>query len=866
MRKKGIDSKKQKDKFTNLPKNTKAAAAKKSYFQERMDLLGITPEINKMKVIIFDPEKRENILIEKPIFEEVEQGIRINVFDLNRDMVKYRNAKVINLENGWDKITSGSKWLKDFFLTRLKEPYIKGGDTIKYLIPKGAGTHPFFPPGLVDKYEQGKEIHTLYLVEGYFKAFKAWMHGVDIIGLSSITHMKDKETGGLHSDIIRVMQKCKVQRLVWLTDGDALDITQKEITEGIDLYKRPNGFFQSVNTFHTLVADYPDLQKWFMHIDTEAIFRDNKTITRENLKGIDDLLISFPTKTAEIIKDLQSVSSNGYYFQKFNISFGLGKVHQHFHLTNVKDFYIHHSERRPELKNKEFIFHGTRYLYNEETGDCDIKIPKDAKNFIRVGDSYYENFPKPNQFNETENTLDLRLKATIVDDYGKGFLKHIPKYKSFINVPNHVSYQQVIEHCYNVYCKMDYEPLDEECTADDCPNIIDFITHLFGENTVSFTDKETQQEKKYLTLELALDYLQLLYKNPQQKLPILCLVSKENNTGKSTLAYFLRLVFGGNVAIVGNADLAGDFNAHWATKNIVICDETKIDKQHVVEKIKSLSTANKIYMNAKGRGQVELDCFMKFILITNNEETFIYASEEDIRYWVIKVPVLKKEDPTIIGKLKQEIPAFLSLLNKRKLATEHKNRMWFHPDLLKTEALSKLVERTKPTAEKQIRHYIREMFFSTGLDEILMSTADIIREVFNGNSKYDADYINGIIKSNMKIEKYHEWQVKGIKEKNEFKSEDEAIKVAELNNIPKNEVSKIYKITRYTYQKNVETFNEQSEKVFKLVTVKIEKPGRPFVFKKEKFLATDEFVQDDQNTQVSGDAEELPFPIVQNFN
>ena len=41
--------------------------------------------------------------------------------------------------------------------------------------------------------------------------------------------------------------------------------------------------------------------------------------------------------------------------------------------------------------------------------------------------------------------------------------------------------------------------------------------------------------------ELGLDYLQILYTMPQQKLPILLLVSEERNTGKSTILNFLRL-------------------------------------------------------------------------------------------------------------------------------------------------------------------------------------------------------------------------------------------------------------------------------------------------------------------------------------
>jgi hypothetical protein len=61
-----------------------------------------------------------------------------------------------------------------------------------------------FLRALVEKFEQKKPIKTLFLVEGYFKAFKAAMCGMDIIGLSSITHMKDKDKGNLHEDILKL--------------------------------------------------------------------------------------------------------------------------------------------------------------------------------------------------------------------------------------------------------------------------------------------------------------------------------------------------------------------------------------------------------------------------------------------------------------------------------------------------------------------------------------------------------------------------------------------------------------------------------------------------------------------------------------
>ena len=70
--------------------------------------------------------------------------------------------------------------------------------------------------------------------------------------------------------------------------------------------------------------------------------------------------------------------------------------------------------------------------------------------------------------------------------------------------------------------------------------------------------------------EMGLDYLQLLYTKPTQILPVLCLVSKENHTGKTTFLDFLEMLFKGNTAIIGTADIEGDFNQHYISKHIIM--------------------------------------------------------------------------------------------------------------------------------------------------------------------------------------------------------------------------------------------------------------------------------------------------------
>src|SRR3954451_8239769 len=85
-----------------------------------------------------------------------------------------------------------TRYKKTWSIVRLEHPIIKeNGDTIKYLMPKGQNSFPFFPPELVQKYENKTPINILSITEGFFKARKAAMHGVDIIGIPSITHLKN---------------------------------------------------------------------------------------------------------------------------------------------------------------------------------------------------------------------------------------------------------------------------------------------------------------------------------------------------------------------------------------------------------------------------------------------------------------------------------------------------------------------------------------------------------------------------------------------------------------------------------------------------------------------------------------------------
>lgn len=808
-----------------------------SYFQQRMNLLGITSEENKIQLYENIPGKvvkDENgigkhaiELVEHPVFtmEDKPAGIGIRVYSLDRRQVNFKNED--------------SRFSKAYKLIRLQTPRVnKDGKSQKYHIPKGAGTYPFFHPRLIEKFENKERIDTLFITEGFFKAWKGCKHGLDVVGVSSITHLKD-DNGLLHIDIRRLRDVCQVKRIVWLTDGDCLDITSKEITDGIDLYKRPHSFFKSCETFKTLLDDW-DGDKWFWHINTDAIVADNSGTTRDQVKGLDDLMINFPSRLEDIVNDASRTAGNSDWFVKHNITTSTRKIFGYFHLINVNDFFLFHKERRPEIAKKDFVFNGTRYKYDEKDNDCKIVVPAAAKLYFRVGDNYYKFIEKVNEEGHIEHAFEKRMKTTIIDDHGKKFCEHIPKYEAFCNVPSHTDYQQVIHNNFNVYFPFEHEPDAEECTEEDCKNIIGFLKHIFGDKMVEVPQKDGKPIRTAY-YQLALDYIQLLYQKPTQRLPILCLVSRENETGKSTFGNLLKAIFTNNATTVGNNDLADDFNSFWATKLLIMCDETKIDKQAVVEKVKSLTFAKKIGMNAKGRDKIEIPFFGKFMFFTNNEENFIYASEEDLRYWVIKVPRIREKNPDLEGLMYQEIPSFLSFLNHRKLVAPRMTRMWFEPDLLRTEALKKVIEWSKSTVQKELRHNLRQMFMDFGVEVIKMSLKDI-RENFFKNK--EENYIERVLKDEMKLLPVHVFTV----EDREFETEPEALGYAkgklklDTDLQAMTHIKRVFKVCRYSYPRydtKVDFTTRKTEKI----TVMVNGNGRPYVFHRKDFIDPNEVIE-----------------------
>jgi hypothetical protein len=237
-----------------------------------------------------------------------------------------------------------------------------------------------------------------------------------------------------------------------------------------------------------------------------------------------------------------------------------------------------------------------------------------------------------------------------------------------------------------------------------------------------------------------------------QILPILCLVSTERNTGKTTFLNFLKAIFGDNMTINSNEDFRSNFNAEWAHKLIIGVDETFLDRKEDSERIKSLSTSKYYKIEAKGQDRQEIEFFGKFILCSNNEDNFIIIDASEIRYWIRRLPLLQQDNKNLLDELKQEIPCFINYLIERPFTTTSSTRMWFRPEQLTTSALKRVKRYNRNKLEVEMSQILVMILDQKELSEICFSLSDmqdwLQKKGFRG---YDSNSIRKVLQDSWKL-------------------------------------------------------------------------------------------------------------------
>ena len=686
---------------------------KENYATKRIRDLGLTEEQNRIEVIPADGTEP------KPMdwLESDHRGnLRINYLDLEKRGRFYQQVSFFDQEKEYsEKQGEYVPKAEPYYVRRLAKP--RGSK--KYDNPVGQPAHPFLTRLTVDAFNDGQKLDTLVLVEGALKALKASLHGLPCMGLTGIWGMRAKGEKDLHPWILRILERCQVENLVYLHDADARACHYAYMK---DVYQRPKNFMATVRAFQKagkrLGKQCPKL--FYAHIQDES-----------EHKGLDDLLIAQEGKEQEVLEELLSFPESGAYFHCHSIKkWSKAKLQEYFYIDSAQHFYDKHGEK---ITDPVFVFNEDWWEIDPDKEEVKCILRGIVSNYLYVSNKsfkiIYENnskgFPEPVRDPRGIESIKREMKRAGLkgNDLEEALLK-IPTYEGFANEPDFLNYQKeiVVKERYS-YLNLAY-PVPHRPEPGEWPNIEGFLRHVFA----------NKGEDKF---EIGLDMMQLYFTRPKQKQRILSLVSKENETGKSTFLQLLREMFGQNMSIIGNAEFQSQFNP-WITKAMLGVDESRIHPDSI-SMIKSLVTNTYVRLNDKNVPAKDIINYTKLVMTTNDIFDFASIGEQENKWFVVEVSPIKKRDAELPQKMFAEIPAFLHHLLHRKLRHYTTGSRFAIPDeAVRTEALVRLKQYSKPILQRLIEEYVRDIFkeFTFRDDEFKIDAKRLHEEIFDGRSDY----------------------------------------------------------------------------------------------------------------------------------
>lgn len=699
-----------------------------SYFEQRLASLGITPEINtiprftitdKDGVRTYTPEeKKPNCFFEAQVVDDpaVHEGtketgnILINYFEPTGKPYTY--------------VKPGTVHPRPFSRTRVAKPEKGQG---KYLSPKGAKLAPFFTPKVIDAYQNQREIETLVAVEGEFKAFKMDMLGIHAVGLPGIQGFYSGEIAGeLHWNIVHVIRDCKVKNIIYLTDADTFTINYEKDK---DLAKRPASFHSAIQNFTESLQGL--LSDKDVALEKIYFYAIRESFNEHGHKGFDDLVTALPVRAADIVKELlESHGTPSEFFEAENLTawhLTSKKLYKRFGLTKAEDFYSIYGKKF--IGDRPFLYKGIRYEFDGEK----VKYIKHdhADRYLRVGPDWFKEVMEPMGEDRKVTTIAKWKVTEIQRDYKKfpDFMDQIARYDGFTVEPKWIEgYRRKIGEFFNLM-----NPLEHSPKAGEFPATLKFLKHIFqGKATVNnhiISD----------TFTVALDWLTVLHQHPMHMLPVIILLSEEQGTGKTTFMDWLTMIYGSNAIIMNNETFKMNFNAHYASKFLLMVDEgmIEVEKKAEKERLKQLATGKEMLVQFKGADIKRIPYYGKLVIASNDADRVMKMEEDDTRWFVVKVPVIPKgdKDPLLMEKLKEEIPAWLDFISKREIFHPKIDRLWFSPDNFITDQFKIIVQQTRSRLEKLIDNFIKETFLNFRHLELKIP-ANHLTKLLNDKAKF----------------------------------------------------------------------------------------------------------------------------------
>ena len=641
------------------------------------------------------------------IYPDKEDNIRVRPFKLDRSLWVYEKRRF----GTTDVFENTETWEYIRY-----SPFNENKLGRKSNVPKGQTPPPFLSPNILE----AEEINTLNITEGYIKAIQLYTSGLYSIGFSGISIYRESDSKAMFSDVREIIKTRNVKVVNVIYDADCNDFSEKHYDRGEDLRNRMMQFYNSFDNISKLLSD----------LSCEVCF---VALKDKKLKGIDDLI----QEDKECIKEIESldVMSGTYFFKTFKKK----EVYSYLLLDNVDNFYNKH-------KNKLT----SKFKYNRKEYDAlDEKItlieePKIELPFFAVGNEYYV---------FGSNRKLLHRKKDMLKDMGfekNDFLNCI-KLEEFINEPaTPDNYKQIVGNKYNLYKQHEAKELTTNC---------DTIHHLFKH---IFKDQ----------IEIAYDYAYQLYFKRKQKLPILCLVSKEQQTGKNTFGEILmRSLFGENFTMIGNEEINEKWNENYITKNVVALNEITIDRKQAYEKLKTLATEKILPLQRKGLATYDIACNIRMIIMSNYEKNFLRLTDNDNRFWIIKVDKPADKIQGYVEKVEEEAGYFVKWLKERGCNYDTDgDRLFFRFEDYKTDAFDKVVVESKSEIYKEICQDMEDFFNKRyDLQTSEFTAKDIKTMFYLTNNKYSKAYISKTLKEDFGMElsknkKYDHHKIEGMAE------------------------------------------------------------------------------------------------------
>lgn len=253
--------------------------------------------------------------------------------------------------------------------------------------------------------------------------------------------------------------------------------------------------------------------------------------------------------------------------------------------------------------------------------------------------------------------------------------------------------------------------------------------------------------------EMAIDWVQIAYLNPAQKLPVIVLNSQKEGTGKGSFSRLMRAIFEHNYAKITMQAYQSEFNSPYASKSIIHIEEGSMDKGSL-DKLKMEVTSDVITLRRMRSDGVEIPFFGKYI-IESNDADCLKINDDSNRFWFRVLKPFVSYDHLFDEKIKKEMPAFVDYIIKRKLSNSKKeSRFWFNYDKYKAETFKMFVNHSRDPYMQEFIERMYDILCNRGKEITISGTPTRLKDTVYPEirDKLSSQKIKKFFVSEMKLE------------------------------------------------------------------------------------------------------------------